>query len=880
VRLDGRRSQTAGGGRPAHSWRILSKPRGSHAELHRAGTARPLLTPDRRGRYVIGLTVTSRKKRATASRTAASSADRVTVTAGPASLLVPFKGWAVSGNRTGIQVGDTFYPNPSPNASSMQWLTLNRATLTPTKTGNSWFDGTASDDHGLQALTSALCVRDHRGPNCSAGLDQLMILSFPYAGGPGPPVQKDQIDGFNQALKTIGVGPIDAAVLQDHNKLVIVGVPFAGDGSGWYTHGGGVVDALAGWLMPDVRLASSKAFQYRVQPERPAFDTSSSSTPSTNTMSIRRDQPAASLPAGVTGGFQVVEINPIDFTVVKSDAYGSNGSWDGLGAMVTRLNEISAAGDLVAVQSIGHPSPSSPTWPQVASALAQFGANPHIFNTIDGPERGHYAFLGGSHLEKSEVAESSSAVVLDPSADPQTREPGTLRGRMSMRGDGYFVPVAEDTSKSFQSSLHDIVFRPPTPWPYTTGGVFSQQGNCPAPGNNTAAYAAALSFIATGIGLTTYKSDLRQAYVDLIPQDTWSDEKVDLSNLQFESGHDFGQAEFCNLKAELQQEFDWLDNIKALFADYQEALNRSGAAQSADLQSIGQAVLRAAALPDQPGASILWSVGGFIGNMGSAGILAGSPEAWEALVAVYELVRELVSDGQGAPVGDKKRSKVEELALDVSNRLFDTANGLDRLRQVIVSDYGRLSTLGPVARGPGWKMDTGDTATRLKSAANAFFSTELLPLAADVYYLRKAYLDKPGVVTADNCWIFGYGWPFSGNTTQLPFRGDFDVADKQESSHLWVLASPRDDTGRSRYPEEIRLPPADVTDPMFRPVSQKGYGVELARFMWSAYDAPPTKLGYCDALQPRNDRIGTATPAARPGGPTRARPARDPPRAG
>ncbi len=209
----------------------------------------------------------------------------MTVTVGPSSLLIPFKGWTVCDNTTGIQVGDTCYRNPSPNAASMQWLTLDRRTLTPTLTGNSWLDGTGSGAHGINALTAAL--KDE-------GANQLVILSFPYAGGPAPPVQADQIDAFKAAMKTLGVGAIDRSILQDHNKLSILGVPFGGDGSGFYTHGGGDVAALTGWLMPDA-LKDGASFRFRYQPERPAFNTSTSSTPTTNTMTIRDQTVTASL---------------------------------------------------------------------------------------------------------------------------------------------------------------------------------------------------------------------------------------------------------------------------------------------------------------------------------------------------------------------------------------------------------------------------------------------------------------------------------------------------------------------------------------------------------------------------------------------------------
>jgi hypothetical protein len=52
--------------------------------------------------------VADRTTRATASQATSSRVDSVTVTAGPASLLVPFKGLAYSGDTPGIQVGDQF----------------------------------------------------------------------------------------------------------------------------------------------------------------------------------------------------------------------------------------------------------------------------------------------------------------------------------------------------------------------------------------------------------------------------------------------------------------------------------------------------------------------------------------------------------------------------------------------------------------------------------------------------------------------------------------------------------------------------------------------------------------------------------------------------
>jgi hypothetical protein len=859
VRLDGRRSQAARGRQTRHRWRIISKPRGSRAQLRRAGSARPLLTPDRRGHYVIGLTVTDRGKRAKAAQAEPASADTVTVTAGPQSLLVPFKGLTVEGGAAGIKVGGRFYPNPT-GGSGLQWLTLDRSTLTPTGTGNSWIDSSGKDPgHGLGKLTSVLCPPDPAHPDCNAGVDQLVILSYQdYGQTHVPAVGQDQIDAFNAAIKVLGAGPIDADVLQDGNKLVIVGVPFGGDGSGKYTHGGGAVDALTGWLMPDTALDGSKAFRFRFQPERPEFDTQASHTSTTNTMNLAGRQLPATLPAGATGGFQVQFLDPVDLRPVAQDVFATNGVADpvaGINAMTSYLKGAAGQPHLV-VQSIGQVAPTAVphgpferdpglhAWYELAQALTAFGANPHTFSTVDGS----YAFFGGARLDRGDVADSSSAVEIDDT----THESGTLQGRASMRQDGVWLPTIAHGSDSFESSLYDIVFRSPTPWPYTTGGAFPRQKSCPAPGNDTAAYAKALSYVATGLNFASYASDLRMAYVKRDQDLTWSDQKTDLTALEFESGHGFGEAEFCNLKAQLQIEFTWLDNVKGLFDTYQDALIRSGAPSSDQLQTIGDNIRKA--VPVDDGAEIGWSVGGFTGNLVSALILAAAPEAtpalaaWEAMVVAYELVRELVSQEGGAPLGDKVTSKVDDLASEVTQRLFDTANGLDRLRQVIVSDYGRLGSLGPVVNDADWSVDRADTAVRLTAAARAFFYSKLMPIPYGVYALVKEYpYDFDG--NPDNCYDekYGHTWRGAPATAQMKWMGGFalDGQSVQEGSTPFVLGK------HSLSVTSYSYPPASLTDPMFRPVAQGGAGVQLPQFIWESFEAPagetypPTDIGQC-----------------------------------
>jgi hypothetical protein len=86
LRLDGTRSRPRRAGTPlAFSWRIVAKPRGSRARLLRPSSVRPVLRPDRPGRYRLRLTVSERQRRGQASAAAVVGAsDSVTATVQPA----------------------------------------------------------------------------------------------------------------------------------------------------------------------------------------------------------------------------------------------------------------------------------------------------------------------------------------------------------------------------------------------------------------------------------------------------------------------------------------------------------------------------------------------------------------------------------------------------------------------------------------------------------------------------------------------------------------------------------------------------------------------------------------------------------------------------
>ena len=300
--------------------------------------------------------------------------------------------------------------------------------------------------------------------------------------------------------------------------------------------------------------------------------------------------------------------------------------------------------------------------------------------------------------------------------------------------------------------------------------------------------------------------------------------------------------QFCQVNRELQSEFEWLDATKALFAAWSNALNRSGNREQVDLQQIGQDIINNRIdRPTIAGAEVGWSLGGFVLDMIGAGLVhegEDDPEAaWEGLVAVYELVRELISDSEGLPLGEVLENKVDELSGEVATRLSDGAQGLDGLRDVITSDYGRLSALGGVAFGPSWRIDTEKTTQTLTTAADAFFMNELMPIAYDtVWYLSPS---NDGDNTTDTCeGLFGtHPWRGTPATGQMQWSFGFNSDFGPERSGLFLL-------GKTGFGDDWA--PEDLTDRMFNPLSGGGLGVHLPDFFWTRYETLPNESYQCD----------------------------------
>jgi hypothetical protein len=803
-------------------------------------------------------------------------------------MLVPFAPFVPRGGDDvpvptppGIKVGDKFYADPG---LGFQWLTLDRATLKPIKTGNTSFDPRASDgDAQLDAVAKAV-AKDGKG--------DLVVLAHP--GATLAPLTGGQVDKFNSILKLLGVAPLDNDSLTDERQqIVVVGVPYAGDGSGWsseikvFNNGKSV---LNGFLMPDSVEAAPGVPNFRFQPERVKFDTFNGRNDGgnlRNEMQLGGEMVTAPPPRSglaAAGGFQVVAIDPDTFEPVNPGTdnrtfvtsplnFGAPAdAIDQREAMANYLTQLANRNVLVAVQSIGRVSVDPPagadkgasdaavsSWRDISKALQALGANPDTFYRSNGlsNDEGAYAFIGGPMLERSEVVDSSSATTLDPTRDDPRHpghpvsESGALQGFASVRSDGNMRPAVADPSDALPFEMYDFAFQAPTPWPHT-------DPSDPEAG----AYKRALAYVSTCLPeFEGWGPDLRSAYAGnlnlkygaaMTHLDKLSypgDGPRTCEHWDYTEAPGFTPDQFSQLRDELDQEFVWLDSIGDLFGAGQSALSRSGGEQLVDLKTIGDNI-KDLIPPPSPGAEIGEAIGRFIlGMFETLGEVAESASGLgfvAAVTAMYELSFSIASAADtGEPLGDKVDKKVDELSDDAAHRLSAAADGLDRLRQVIISDYGRLKALGSVANTKAYNPDTATMSHKMTTAANGWFSTTLLPLLYGVHALHLRDIAKHEATT-DNCYITlpaGYLFSKEPDSAQVKFYGDFNRDGyRGEYPTLFALGL------HNLHDGPPYVPSATLADSIFHSEAQGGYGVQLSQFAWEGYDSPtaPTDIAICN----------------------------------
>ena len=341
--------------------------------------------------------------------------------------------------------------------------------------------------------------------------------------------------------------------------------------------------------------------------------------------------------------------------------------------------------------------------------------------------------------------------------------------------------------------------------------------------------------------LSGYKPDLRQAYLANTGI-KYSDSRGDLRAIAYPGDNrtcdrnpgkavapnpGYTRTQFCNLVTELLREFEWLDNTRALVDHYKEALGMSGGTQGLDLRTIGENLKNS--IPPPPNLEVVAPILDLLEAVAEAGIAVfGGPEGVPIALAVAAAMTDIgtvgATDSDGKPLGDTVSAKVDDLAADIGANITNGSSALDGVRAVAISDYGRLKALSALWTTVGGATVT-DLSTQLTIGAEGYFSTTLVPLVYDVWRLPEGanvstctpggHIDPPFDKAPASSWV--------------DFLEDFNGQGSTRLSRVRLLNVKGADAGN--------FPAATVTDPMFRPVSQNGFGLNKSAWFWSRGDS-------------------------------------------
>ena len=756
VVLDGRASRPAKGGeRLRYRWRLSARPRGSHARLRRAGSARPRLRPDRLGTYRVSLVTRGQAAGTRAAASQSSPPDTVTLAASEPyplielATLVPAGGsgcTAVSVRLSQVGAQPTPYQNPScaaGGAPAIHAVALNRSMLA--LSANQSFRSYAELENWVKGLQN----------------DVLVVIEVPQSF-----IQASGYDAknFNAAATKLGAQGFDPP--GDAN-LVVAGVPGwpagAGFQNGSQTFPSG--QPLNFFLVQDVHN------NYGVLPRGyAAYDTAVSGAPGTMTIAGRSySMGACADPNRSQAGcgpdyypyFHVVVVRADDPSALVSEhAYGVDTvSCVNFGQECTYDAEqhrmatdlASLAGDpsrLVFVQGVNQPyryagdqgAPASNWWYSIANQLDRLGGTAHVFNTapttFQAGSLSDYAAVGGQAVvdeDRSVPVEVSGRI---PDAWTGGQGQGSLQGVLHPNHNGWYTPVTDKFSND--STLQEIALAPPSEWPDMDTGEVQ-------------AYNWLVKNKELSIG-----EDIRTAYYDNDSID-WAARKGTLQGLPYPGDQrtcsdqpgtqttnpGFTRQEYCAVNAELQQEFQWVADVSNYFVNVAQPFQQIQGKTHVDIQ---QLVSKIETAVDPPGSAsttltdVLNIFSLVVGAFNAGDIDVGLQIALNGSSAAFGIAG-LFTDGANLdPVAAAIEVEAQELETTINNDIEATLGNLARLRDIVVADYAKLSQVAANVEGTWtWNTNVHDAAVDRLSISTQRTSDEALLGAAGTVFQVYPY---------------------------------------------------------------------------------------------------------------------------------------------
>jgi hypothetical protein len=651
-----------------------------------------------------------------------------------------------AGGGPGIAIGDTVHPAYGPlDKAQWQVVILDRHTgaLQP---GSNFTYGTCPDDAQATCRWNKDGRTDRAPQGDLSGLDstKMVVAAHPasFCGGFGQAATYFASIGAPKGFSPSG-------------PTSLLGLPAWEPGEAWRA-----VNSPRG-LKGALQWDTNKNFSF-VSGDRTAFDTRSGGgcgpDTCTVTMTVGGEPKTYSVPKG-NGGFAVQAYDRTTMAFLEGQSFDLNGTpprvTDQVSAMVAYLRKI-PKGAVVMISSLGGPSALTMGTPglesrysrscwlslfchdsldisgervvaDLADAIADLGGTRHAFLQSTRTPGDDYSLVGWRGLGETGGSEVHSTT-------------GRLTGAFVRGNDNNFGTANVTKDAVSQELLTTLVGRTPKPdaWP----------------GTSDPQYQAALDDIGRRVGVG---ADPRAAFwtrneaLDNGNPRYWIDRAKDVKNLSPGPGID--PATWNEAQAELAQELVWVGTVRQYFVwlkhPYQpqnqlsawiKATNIATTLRTSDDYAKDQKV------------EIDW--------LGIFSTLIGAIAPWAGLAsdavakAVYIIAGLTAAaleygamglsnaqNGERITQKDEQEVKALDAQTEVVERMQTTSDSLDRMADIIVSDYPKLAAFGGLTAcnvenrtcDPGFETMSNDTFDRMsvsaERAAEQTVFKELLPIA-------------------------------------------------------------------------------------------------------------------------------------------------------
>ena len=775
VRFDGRATKLPPGWtRRSFRWKIVSAPKGSKARLRGASSSRPSVVPGRPGVYEVRVSVRGTPPRA-------SRSPRVCGLGHQPDRRVPRhrRGHRAAGHpaggrfpRHGFRVRPrhparrTAGPRDRGSSTSINYAVLDRKTLQITNSGS-----VSGDVGGIQQLGAIV-------DGYSGSLEHLVVINWEN------PIDRSDAEGnaLSTLLQKIGSEKLTDAqrdAIGDDDSLVksAVGVAGAPAGSAFVAFAHGYSAPETGVMSGYLRLNGVIGKYDFVFTDPVDFDTETNQTqtddsPAQLTIKIGDKTYTRPNPGGGVSGFHLLYVDANTLEPVcgacQTGVYTTNAA-DGAeqaGAVRDLASDLTAVVNdpnrpLVILQAFGTPHGNDGPWDQVAKQIERLGGTRQVFNAMnavdprslngdDSNRKGPYAFVGrvGSIAPLAEASYSLNGL------------PGRLRGVLMRARDGGYEPMIagpprSDGQSAVNTELIRIANEAPRPFP-----AFKDTKGAPiAPGP-----AQAVQKFLGGPKVTSLCSaklsvcDIRKSYYLSYSPTNWSSIQDDLTNAKdkcSQPNRSFTASQCEGIRAELRDEVSMVAKVTQYFGPLglQQPFGAVGVSALANLTKISHDIETAVAPPpaDNTTANVLTGLS-ILSNIGYA-----SPKTTPVGAVLYTAfaLGAYFTRDNGSPnlIGPQVTTAASKLGVELTDHYQQAGNNLNDLGRLIVSDYGKLSTVASkvdAQPGPGetdWRLgNIGQAQAGLEQAAEETIYESLVParLPGDVRPrpgLQRARLD-------------------------------------------------------------------------------------------------------------------------------------------